>query len=192
MTRGPSWNIDVGAAGVADAPVVVDATDQDAPAIEALHREAFGGAAEAQLVAALRVAGACVFSRVARVDGWVVGHVVLSPVAIEAGAVGAGEPAEVLGVAPLAVLPAFQRRGIGAALMWGALERSRLRGVAGLVLLGDPAYYRRFGFRPAREFGLRCRWPGTEESFMALELRPGGLASAPGLARYHEAFDALD
>lgn len=152
----------------------------DAGAIRAVHAAAFPTAAEAGLVDALRAAGAARVSEVAAVGDAVVGHVLLSPVSIEG----------VLGLAPIAVLPGVQRAGVGAALMRSALARARAQGAAAIVLVGEPAYYRRFGFAPAREFGLRCKWAGTEEAFMAIELVPGALGKGrQGLVSYHPAFD---
>ena len=153
----------------------------DASAIRAVHAAAFPSAAEADLVDALRAAGAGAVSQVAVAAEAIVGHVLLSPVSIPG----------VLGLAPIAVFPGAQRAGVGTALMRGALARARTQGAAAIVLVGEPAYYRRFGFVPARAFGLRCKWAGTEEAFMALELVPGALEGRRGLVSYHPAFDAL-
>ena len=167
-----------------EAPGVVIRPEQagDEKAIHALHAAAFPSPSEAGLVDALREAGAATLSVVAVVDGVIAGHVLLSPVSIDG----------VLGLAPIGVLPELQKRGIGAALMRHALEQARQQGAGAVVLLGDPAYYRRFGFLPAREFGLRCKWPGAEEAFMALELRPGALKGRAGLVSYHPAFERFE
>ncbi|MGQ0546055.1 MAG: GNAT family N-acetyltransferase [Betaproteobacteria bacterium] len=154
----------------------------DAAAIRALHLAAFPTPVEADLVEALREAGAASISEVAVVAGAIVGHVMLSPMSIGG----------VLGLAPIAVAPGAQKQGIGAMLMRRALQRAREMGAGAVVLLGEPAYYRRFGFAPARIFGLRCKWPGTGEAFMALELRPGFLKGRDGLVSYHPAFDRFE
>lgn len=185
---------------------IESATPADANAIAAVHRAAFPGPGEATLVATLAAAGAASVSRVARRDGAIVGHVLLSPVRIDWD--GALRQAALetpprshawLGLAPLGVLPALQRQGLGAALVWDALARAREHGADAVVLLGDPRYYARFGFGAARRFGLRCRWPGTDEAFMLRELHDGSVAaaaraagSATGIVHYHPAFDALD
>lgn len=155
----------------------------DAAAIGTLLEAAFGRPAEAILVAALRQAHALDVSLVAAQEGTLVGHVALSPVSVQ----GAFMPG-VLGLAPLAVHPDHPRRGIGGRLVEAALAAARKGGGKLVVVLGDPAYYRRFGFRPAKDIGVTCPWPGAEAAFQALIL------ASPwprGLVRYHAAFDAL-
>lgn len=112
-------------------------TRADQPGIAALHRAAFGAEGEARLVDALRADGDLALSLVAEQGGTVLGHVALSPVAADAPA---------LALAPLAVHPAVQGRGIGAALTRVALQAFPDHTV---IVLGDPDYYGRFGFRPA-------------------------------------------
>ncbi len=155
----------------------------DGAAIAAVHMAAFGRPEEARLVGALREAGKNVVSLVAVADGGIVGHVLFSPVAIEGigAAIGAG-------LAPLAVLPSHQRRGIGAALVVAGLDALRPAGYGAPVVLGDPAYYRRFGFVSARQFGLSSEYDAPEGSFMALELRASAFAGAQGLCRYADEF----
>lgn len=97
----------------------------------------------------------------------------------------------VLGLAPLAVLPAFQRLGIGSALVSAGLGRVKTDAAAVLVV-GEPQYYARFGFVPASRFGIRCAFPAPNEYFMALELVPGSLNDCRGLARYGKEFDDLE
>jgi putative acetyltransferase len=157
--------------------------EEDACAIRGLHMAAFPTPQEAALVDALRAARAATVSEVAVDEEVIVGHVLLSPVALEG--------VTALALAPLAVHPKRQREGIGAALVRRALERAKEKGAGVVVLVGEPHYYERFGFLPARKFGLHCKWPDTEEAFMALELRPGALNGARGLVSYHPAFDGL-
>jgi putative acetyltransferase len=155
----------------------------DIPAIHALVTAAFGRPAEADLVDSLRAAGVLAHSLVAEQDGVLVGHVALSPVSVQ----GAFMPG-VLGLAPLAVHPDHQRQGLGSALVEAALRVAKTEGARLVVVLGEPAYYRRFGFRPAAALGLTCPWPQAGEAFQALVLA----SPAPrGLVRYHAAFEAL-
>ena len=106
-----------------------------------------------------------------------VGHIAFSPVTIE--------PAgSAIGLAPMAVLPAHQRRGIGGRLVREGLEQLRAAGHGAVVVLGHPEYYPRFGFTRASRFGLRCELDCPDEAFMALELVPGALANRAGLVRY--------
>lgn len=109
----------------------------DRAAVADLLARAFDGPAEARLVEALRGAGDLALSLVAEAEGTVIGHIALSPLAAEGPA---------LALAPLAVHPAVQSRGIGTALVRAALAAFDDHTI---VVLGDPAYYRRFGFVPA-------------------------------------------
>jgi putative acetyltransferase len=118
---------------------------EDAPAIRAVTAAAFKGApyssgTEAAIVDALRDAGALTLSLVAEEQGRIVGHVAFSPVTIN------GKAGGWFGLGPVSVEPAEQRRGIGQALIRDGLERLKSAGAEGCVLLGDPAYYGRFGF----------------------------------------------
>ncbi|MDB6177008.1 GNAT family N-acetyltransferase [Paracoccus sp. Z330] len=117
-------------------PVLREETKNDHDAIDQLLAAAFKGQQEADLVRALRDDGDLALSLVAVGAGQVLGHVALSPISAE-------QPAYAL--APVAVSPKLQSRGIGAALITAALEWA---GVKPIVVLGDPAYYGRFGFAP--------------------------------------------
>lgn len=155
----------------------------DRGGIHILNAAAFGRTDEADLVDRLRSAGALAQSLVAERDGAVVGHVALSPLSVQ----GAFMPG-VLGLAPLAVHPDHQRQGIGSALVHAALAAAKADRAKVIVVLGDPAYYGRFGFRPASGIGLTCPWPQAGDAFQALVLA----SPAPrGMVRYHAAFDAL-
>lgn len=117
----------------------------DAPAIRAVTAAAFRDAphssgTEAAIVDALRDTGALTLSLVAERQGRIAGHVAFSPVTINR------QAGRWFGLGPVSVEPAEQRRGIGKALIRDGLERLRDAGAEGCVVLGDPAYYRRFGF----------------------------------------------
>ncbi|HIL36260.1 MAG: N-acetyltransferase [bacterium] len=158
----------------------------DLNGIRAVHEAAFGSSLESGLVDALRDGGKLFSSMLAIEEAEVRGHVATSLVTIEF----QGE-ALVAGVAPLGVLPAHQRRGIGSALMWSIITAAREAGCAGLVLLGDPAYYGRFGFEPAATFDLRSHYTDGP-AFQALALDPGAWADCRGQVRYDTSFDELD
>jgi predicted N-acetyltransferase YhbS len=95
-----------------------------------------------------------------------------------------------LALAPLAVLPDFQRRGLGAALVHAGLDHCRQRETDVVIVLGDPAYYGRFGFSAARAAGLESPYAG--DSFQALELRPGALDTGRGRVHYAAPFSEIE
>ena len=170
-------------------------TPADAPAIEAVTIAAFlnaphTGHNEQSIVSALRRAGQLTVSLVAVTrdvarDAFaadtiardvVVGHVAISPVSISDGSSGW------YGLGPISVLPDHQRQGVGAFLMREAIRRLHERGAAGCVVLGEPAYYGRFGFQADPAFVLADVPP---EYFQVLKLRP---SDARGMVVYHRAF----
>ena len=156
----------------------------DYPEVYQVNVEAFGGNAEARLVDRLRTAAHPVISLVALADNEVVGHIMFSPVRIET----PGQVALAMGLGPLSVRPEFQGGGIGRDLVATGLDRCRGIAAVAVVVLGEPGYYSRFGFMPARTFGLGCEYDIPDEYFMALELIDNALGSASGLVRYHSAF----
>lgn len=95
-----------------------------------------------------------------------------------------------MGLAPVAVEPSRQGRGIGAALITAGLKGCAEQGFDFAVVLGEPGYYRRFGFEPAARWGLDSIYQAGD-AFMAAALRPGGLDGQSGLVRYSGAFDSL-
>jgi putative acetyltransferase len=155
----------------------------DAAAIYAVHAGSFPTDAEARLVELLRAADRLPVSLVAEVGGVVVGHVAFSPVTASSGAAGAG-------LAPVAVAEAHRRRGVAAELVRAGLEACRDAGFGWAVVLGEPAYYGRFGFRPACEFGL-CDEYGGGPAFQAVELVCGALPAGAGLVRYAPEFASV-
>jgi putative acetyltransferase len=171
-------------------------TPADAAAVRDVVTRAFGRADEARLVELLRAAGMATIALVAERDGRVVGHVLFSPVTLDGAPIG-------LGLAPLAVAPAVQRQGIGAALVRaglaacraacaaadaGAPGRAGASRPAAVVVLGSPAYYGRFGFVAAERHALRSEYDVPPGTFQVLELRPGALAGRSGLVRYADEF----
>jgi putative acetyltransferase len=151
-------------------------------AIAAVHCAAFNDTYEAGVVAGLREGGFAIASLVARVDGAVAGHVMFSRISVTVD----GRAVAAAALAPLAVAEAWRRMGLGAKLVEAGLEACRAAGMACVVVLGDPAYYRRFGFSLAAMAHLRTRYgPGK---LMALELVPGVLSGTGGVVRYPPPF----
>jgi putative acetyltransferase len=126
-------------------------------------------------------------SLVADLEDAVVGHIFFSPVSIES------ERAvhTAFGLAPMAVLPEHQRRGIGSHLVRAGLQHCWQVGQYIVAVLGHPDYYPRFGFVPAKLKGLRCEFGVPEDVFMVAELHPGALAGLRGVVHYHPAFRDL-
>lgn len=158
----------------------------DAAEIAAVLTEAFGGAGEAALVDRLREAGALTVSLVALENGGIQGHAALSPATIE------GEPGSEhwLGLAPVAVRPGRQGRGLGRRLVEAALAQASSLGAAAVFVLGRPDYYARLGFTEAAGSGWRCSYPAPSAAFRVRLLARDGLPP-PGTVAYHPAFDGL-
>lgn len=156
-------------------------TPADTEAVRGLMDAAFGQPDEGQIVDRLREAGALTLALVAEDDDTIRGAIFFSPVTLD------GDATQLVGLAPMAVLPDHQRRGMGSALVEEGLARLQNGGYDGVVVLGHPAYYPRFGFEPASRFGLSCVYPVPDEVFMTRPLRPGGLDGYAGLVRYHPA-----
>jgi len=162
---------------------------EDYAAVYEVNRLAFGREVEGRLVEALRQSPDHFpeLSLVAVVAGRVVGHILFSAIAIEV----PGTRIPALGLAPLAVRPEFQKKGIGSELVRYGLEQCRRLGHKIVVVIGHPDYYPRFGFSSARAEGLEVPFPVPDEAFMALELVPGALSGISGMVRYSPAFDEV-
>jgi putative acetyltransferase len=172
--------------GPEDGPLQIRSErEDDIEAIRRVHREAFGRDEEADLVEALRTSEAYLpeLSLVAEVGGEVAGHVLLTRLGLE----GCPVP-PLLALAPVAVRPEYQRKGIGSSLVTAALLQADAAPFAGVVVLGHAEYYPRFGFVPASRFGITCPLPVPDEVFMARERRPGSLAVLHGAVRYPPPF----
>ena len=161
--------------------IIRDERPEDVDAIHALTARAFAGmpysdGTEPAIVDRLRIAGALTLSLVAEMDGSVVGHVALSPVAISDGSM------DWFGLGPISVEPPHQREGIGSALVDAGLSRLKALGARGCVLVGNPDYYGRFGFST----GPALTYDGAPpEYFMHVAFSP---VYATGGVSYHPAF----
>jgi putative acetyltransferase len=158
-------------------------TEADIPSIDDVTRAAFedhphSRQTEPFIVAALRRAGALAVSLVAEDDGRVVGHVAFSPVSMPEGLPGW------YGLGPVSVQPERQRRGIGTSLVEEGLAALRALGARGCVLVGEPAFYRRFGFRTYPGLTVDGVPPGY---VLAL---PFADAPADGRVAFHPGFAA--
>lgn len=154
----------------------------DDAAIRRVLEAAFGGAEEADLVERLRAEQAVLLSLVAEAGQEVAGHALFSRMYIDT----PQGPVAAVALAPVGVLPAWQRTGIGQALIRTGLEQLREAGEGIVTVLGNPAYYTRFGFTIKAAAMLSHPFP--REYYMAMELVPGALTGAKGGVRYAAAF----
>jgi putative acetyltransferase len=149
---------------------------------------AFGRIQEAALVHSLRENQGLLLSLVAISEGsLVVGGVAFSPVTLEPTV----NRLHLAGLAPLAVLPSYQRRGIGSRLVQVGLQQCQEQGVDAVFLLGEPEFYGKFGFGPASSFGIRCEFEIPDRYWLVVELNPGALQEVRGLVKYRPEFQSL-
>lgn len=163
--------------------VIRNETPEDIAIITAVTTAAFAALevsdqTEQFVVLALRAANALTISLVAEVDGRVVGHIAFSPVTISDGST------EWFGLGPVSVLPEYQKRGIGKALIWEGLSRLKALGARGCCLVGHPEYYPQFGFVNPASLVVEGV---PEEAFFTLSF-DGRLPQ--GVVTFHEAFTA--
>jgi predicted N-acetyltransferase YhbS len=166
-------------------------TRADYRAVEELTREAFWnvhypGCDEHLLARHLREAGAFVpeldFVAVYQnKTGFLNKSIVGSIMYVETRVIGAGAAHGVLTFGPISVLPAYQNRGVGTALIEHTKARARKMGYPGIIIYGDPAYYGRFGFRAAKEYGITNREGRYPAALLALELSPRALDAVAGI-----------
>ena len=164
-------------------------TPDDIPAIRDLNLEVFDGLGEARVIELLRESCDPFISIVAEINGQVVGHILFTPVRLVPDQ---GEVLLGMGLAPLAVRPEFQNRGIGSILCEAGLEEVEALKTPFVVVLGHPQYYPRFGFEPAAQFNLRCSYDGVpEEAFMVKAFQPQKLEGLSGIVYYKKEFDIV-
>lgn len=165
--------------------IIRSETDADVSAITEVTVAAFktleiGNHTEQFIIEALRAAKALTVSLVAEVDGRVVGHIAFSPVTISDGT------RNWYGLGPISVLPAYQRQGIGKALIMEGLSRLKDLKARGCCLVGHPDYYKKFGFKNISGLVLDNV---PQEVFFALSFNGN---TPQGTVTFHEAFKADD
>ena len=151
----------------------------DYRSIDVVNLSAFEGEAEAQLVDELRNSDGFVpdLSLVAELNGRVVGHVVLSKVKLK----NSQGNSEILALGPMSVVPSQSHRGIGSELIEAAIARAKPLCYTAIVVAGYPEYYQRFGFRPAKDWGISCNLAIPDDALTAMELKDGILAPGEGI-----------
>jgi len=159
-------------------------TNEDVESIRYINEQAFGQEDESKLIEKIRNRGVLAISLVAIQNDEIVGHIAFSPVVIESEC----PSLEAIALAPMAVLPKYQRKGIGSQMVRAGIEECRRLGHEVIVVLGHPDYYPRFGFVPARPRGIDCEFEVPEEAWMILELQEGALAGRQGTVRFQPEF----
>lgn len=157
---------------------------KDRDAVHHLNLIAFDNGPEAVLIDKLRVSCKEYLSFVAVEEDSVIGHIVFTPVTVEnCAAVG-------MGLAPMAVIPSQQRKGVGSRLVRYGLEFLRNAGCPFVIVLGHPEYYPRFSFEPASKYQLRSQWEDVpDDAFMIAVFDSGVLPKSGGIAKYRDEFD---
>lgn len=167
---------------------IVEAGPSDLDAALRVERLAFGQEDEAELVGALLrdpTARPCL-SLLALADNEPLGHILFTAVTIE----GAATPGSAAILAPLAVRPEVQRRGIGQGLIEEGVRRLAASGIRLLFVLGDPSYYTKSGFVPAMPFGLIPPYPvDPQEAWMVRPLVPNALNTISGRVSCAQSLD---
>ncbi|MFH1372207.1 MAG: N-acetyltransferase [bacterium] len=167
--------------------VVRNERPEDFDAVHYINNSAFGQPGEANLVDRLRSSCPEAISLVAVLEDRVVGHILFSPVKVE----GDRTLTEGMGLGPMAVLPEYQRRGIGSKMVEAGLDRLKELSCPFVVVLGHSHYYPRFGFKPASDYRIRCEWDVPDNVFMIRFLDRTLMAQTSGVARYCNEFGDL-
>lgn len=156
----------------------------DVAAIRDVNRRAFGQEQEGNIIDALRENRAVLLSLVAVLDGTIVGHILYSPATVAGRIDGAA-------LGPMAVLPDYQRQGIGSKLVEAGNQQLKDVGCPFVVVLGHADYYPRFGFGSAKDYGITCEWEVPDDVFMLLVLDAVKMRDVHGLVRYRREFSSV-
>lgn len=149
----------------------------------ALNRLAFEGEEEARIIEALTRDDLVVLSLVAMDGAKVGGHILFSRLEVAVD----GREIKAVALAPMAVLPDHQKKGLGSALVKRGVDLLAARGFEAVLVVGHKDFYPRFGFAPETVRHIACPFQGLD-AFMGLELKPGSLAGRNGQCRYPDAF----
>ena len=170
-------------------------TENDYAAVEFLTREAFWnkyqpGCEEHYLLHILRGSSSVVpeLCDVCEMDGEIVGHICYTHSKVVSAS---GETFPVITFGPISVRPDMQGKGVGSTLIRSTMQRAREMGFGGVVITGNPAYYQRFGFRPASNFGILYENGASFPEFMAAELVEDGLSTVSGCTSFAPEFSAI-
>lgn len=157
----------------------------DIDRVYTINLQAFDTSAEADLVDRLRDSGVPITSLIAEFDEKLVGHILFTPMTMN------NYNVKIAGLAPMAVLPDYQNKGVGSALIKKGLEYCAKENYAAVAVLGHPNYYPKFGFVPSTRFDLISEYDVPKEVFMIKELKRDSLSRISGIVKYHEEFSKL-
>lgn len=163
---------------------------EDYDQILIVNERAFGQPEEGRIVNKIRRSCREIVSLVAVLDDKIVGHIFFSPAIIKIPTGNITGVIKGMGLAPMAVLPEFQNKGIGSILVTEGLKRIKDAKYPFVIVLGHEKYYPRFGFQRALEFGLRSQWDGfPDEAFMAMILDESVMKDVSGIVNYRDEFN---
>lgn len=156
----------------------------DIKTIHEVNKRAFGQTHEADLVDKLRENCHDLLSLVAMMQNKVVGHILFTPVMVE----GEDKMSQGMGLGPMAVLPEYQKKGIGSKLIRTSIAMLMEAGCQFVIVLGHAGYYPRFGFEPASRYGIKSEWEVPDDVFMILVLDETGINGISGVVKYRPEF----
>lgn len=164
--------------------------EEDIARVFEVNKLAFKQENEAKLVDLLRKSNAFIpeLSLVAVIDNIVIGHILFTKIKIVATD---KTETESLALAPMAIIPAFQQKGIGGQLIKSGLTMARELQYQSVIVLGHEHYYPKFGFKPAAKWNIQSPYAVPASFFMALELLPDGLKNVSGLVQYPKEFETV-
>ncbi len=158
---------------------------EDFNSIYKINEQVFKQKDESELIERIRAGRNFIpeLSLVAEENGKLIGHILFSKIKI----IGEKEY-ESLALAPMAVLPEFQKQGIGGKLIKEGLNKAREFGFNSVIVIGHKEYYPRFGFERASKWNIKCPFEVPDEAFMAVELNAGALTEKSGIVEYPKEF----
>ena len=159
---------------------------EDIKGIHSVHVESFETDQEAKLVDDLRLGDLDLISLVAEENQKIIGHLLFSPVFLDSNI-----KIKMMGLAPLAILPTYQNRGIGTLLVRKGLDVCVQKKIQSIVVLGDPKFYSRFGFESSVNYSIRSDFNVNPEVFQIKELEKGIFQGFAGIVKYHDRFNQL-